>query len=162
MLAIPVGIHIGYRSGIPVANMTNVHISTYLHREHITYAYLDIPMGQITLHLSPGFTSHPLNCLLIRRDRTRQPRHQRPPGTGVSGGNLPSRPMDRQGQKREGDVRSYGDAMPSLSGTPGGTVLFSGVRSAWSALTTPVELVVNATKQSLCRQSSGSNLWTSG
>jgi hypothetical protein len=45
--------------------MTNVHIGTYLHCKQITYAYLDIPMGHITLHLGPGFTSHPLNCLFI-------------------------------------------------------------------------------------------------
>jgi hypothetical protein len=71
MLAILVGIHIGYRSGIPVANITNVHIATYLPHMQIIYAYLDNPIGHITLHLSLGFTAHSLNGLSIRGDRTR-------------------------------------------------------------------------------------------
>jgi hypothetical protein len=51
--------------------MTNVHIATYLHHKQIIYAYLDIPIGHITLHLSLSFTSHALNGSSIRGERTR-------------------------------------------------------------------------------------------
>jgi hypothetical protein len=131
MLAILVGIHIGYRSGIPVANMTNVHMATYLRHKQIIYAYLDIPIGHITLHLCLGFTSHSLNGC-IRGDRTRPTTTPTPIWRNTyQGGNLPSRPMDCQRRKCEGGVRSYGEAIPSLSGTAGGTIL-GRCRSAWN------------------------------